>query len=231
MKNVKPAIVVYIVASISYLIAAAFHNEELAIISKPIVSSSMIFYFFQEKEEKTNYWYILILFLLFFGGVLNLFDDSQAFTYVLYLNILAYITLLGIIVKDLFEIKFKKIDHYNLGYILLMMLFLFSIFYGSVVLVFDEKNSLYNVLVSYGFILMLVGILMTVLFVNNNSLKNIYLMLSVFCFIICDSFYAIYYYYYSFLFLRFISILSNSFSYYFLVQSFVTESKKENNQD
>ncbi|MDI9309885.1 MAG: hypothetical protein QM535_06690 [Limnohabitans sp.] len=227
MKKVKAAIVVYIVVSISYLFAAMCHNDELAILSKPIVSSSMIFYFFQERKGKVNYWQLLILFLLFFSGVLNLFDDSQAFTFVLYLNILAYIVLLGTIAKALFEMNIKKIDHFNLGYILLMVLFLFSIFYGSVFLVFDKKYSLYYVFVCYGIVLTLVGILVSILFVYNNSLKNLYLMLAVFCFIICDSFYAIYYYYYGFLFLRFISILSNSFSYYFLVQSFVTESKKE----
>ena len=128
MKKVKAAIVVYIVVSISYLFAAMCHNDELAILSKPIVSSSMIFYFFQERKGKVNYWQLLILFLLFFSGVLNLFDDSQAFTFVLYLNISAYIVLLGTIAKALFEMNIKKIDHFNLGYILLMVLFLFSIF-------------------------------------------------------------------------------------------------------
>lgn len=224
--NKQPALILYFVAGFLFLLSAIINSENLSIIARPIVSSSMFFFYLQEKKGDINYWHLTVILALFVSGIFNLFDDSAALVYVLSFNMIAYLILLGLILKKLFEIKFKLLDKINLMYLILMSLFLLCILYVCIFLVFDSTFNLYQLIVAYGFLLFLVGVSNTALFVFNQDRENVCLMSAIFCFILCDSFYAIYYYYYDFIFFRFISILSNIFSFYFLVHYFIYSSNK-----
>lgn len=224
MKNSKPALLLYIVSGILFLLSAIINSENLALISKPIVSSSMIFYYIHESKWKVSFWYMTILILLFTGGIFNLFEDSLALTYVIVINFCAYCILLGFIIKRLFEINFKSLDNVNLSYIVLMTLFLGCLLYMCLFLVFDPNSELYAYIIFYGLMLLIMGILISILYTLNHNQESYFLMMTILSFIICDLFYAVYYYYYDFILFRYLSIVCNILSFYFLVHYFLSNS-------
>lgn len=221
MKTYPPALILYVVSGSLFFLSAVIGSEQLALISKPMVSTSMLFYYWSESKGMINFWFTTILILFFISGVFNLFDDQFALRYVILINLFSYAILLSFIVRSLLELKLKSIDNINLTYIILMFLFLCSLLYVCLFLIFDTSFQSYGLVIVYGFVLFVIGILNTILYAVNFNRSNVYLMITTFCYIICDLFYAMYYYYLDFIFFRYISILCNILSFYFLVNYFL----------
>jgi hypothetical protein len=221
MKTCPASLILYIVSGFLFLLSAVIESEQLALISKPVISTSMLFYYWYESKGKINFWFTTILILFFISGVFNLFDDKFALKYVILINLFSYSILLSFIVRSLLELKLKSIDNINLTYIILMFLFLCTLLYVCLFLVFDTSFQSYGLVIVYGFVLLVIGILNTILYTINFNKSNVYLMITTFCYIICDLFYAMYYYYLDFIFFRYVSILCNILSFYFLVNYFL----------
>ncbi len=213
----------YIISGLIYIISALLRWDYIVFVSKPIIASSIMFYYWQEAKN-INYWYFLFLFLYFWSGILNLFEDDQTLLYVLLLNMSAYTILLSLVVKKMFGINFKDIDNINLLYIILTIIFLATLVYVCLVLVFNKESGLYFYLVAYAIILTSLAIGGTILYTLKHSNAIVYLLLATFCYLICDLFYIVYYYYYNLFFFRLLSILSSVVSYYFVVTYFLKES-------
>jgi hypothetical protein len=221
MKDSKPALILYFASSLLYLLSILINNEQLTLIVKPMISSSMIFYYWQESRSRVNFWYVVILICFFISGILNLFEDEFALQYVIIVNLLSYTILIFITIQSIIKIKFKHMDSINFIYIIFIFLFLACFFYVTLFLVFDSTFRLYKSITIYAFTLLLLGVLNATLYSLSNSKSSSYLMITVFCYVICDLFYIIYYYYYDFIFLRYTSIICNVISFYFLVHYFI----------
>ena len=221
MKRIKPPLLLYMIAGFLFFLSVIIDNEYLTLLSKPVISTSIFFHYLQESRGKVNFWFSAVFLLLFVSGIFNLFEDEFALQYVILINLVVYSILLSFVIKSLFEINLKLLDNLNLTYIILMLLFLSSLLYVCLFLVFDSTSALYLYLIVYGIILLILGFLSTVLFVLKSRKEIIDLMMATFCFIICDLFYVIYYYYYDFIFFRYISVLCNILSFYFLVNYFL----------
>jgi hypothetical protein len=227
MKINSPAIILYLVSSLLYLLAIYFDSEEFILFFKPMIASSMLFYYWQHSYKNINIGFVVILVLLFASGIFNTFDDEFALTYVLILNILAYSILLSFTFKKMIKVDIMLVDKYNLTYIIISFFLMFILFYVAIVVVFDTSEELYYLITLYSFILLLLGAFTTVKVIVEYSKSNVYLMIATFCFILCDLFYILYYYYLDFLFFRYISIISNIVSFYFLVNYFLEYNKKK----
>ncbi len=231
MKTSTPALILYILSGLLFFISAITGNEYLTLISKPIIIPSIFFYYWQERHGKINFWFAMVLFLLFISGILNLFDDEKIFFYVIVFNLLAYCILLSFVLKNVFELKFHFPDKINLSYIVLMFLFLSSLLYTSLVLMFDLRFELYFVIIIYGISSVSLGSLSTILYTQQQSQANFFLMMTSFTFIMSDLFYVLYYYYFDFTIFRGISILSYIVSFYVLVNYFLlTKTDYEENE-
>lgn len=226
MKASAPALILYSISGFLYFFSVVFDYEFLTVIAKPIIAASIFFYYWQESHGKINFWFSLILLMLFANGLLNLFEEESLFLYLLLTNFLAYAILFAFIVRNLLEFNLKTLCKTNLIYIFLMFLFLSSLLYMDLFLVFDSSFELYFFLVLYGSLLLALGLLSTLLYTLNHNKSNVYLIMTIFSFIICDLFYAVHYYYYHFALFRYISILCNIISFYFLVNYFLL--RKEN---
>lgn len=226
MKNITPAFFLYITSGLIYLISALLGYDYLVFVSKPIIASSMMFHYWFETKGKINIWHLLFLFLYFWSGILNLFEDSQTLLYVLIVNIIAYSILLSLVVKRVLEVNFRNIDNVSFVYILLTIVFLATLVYVCLGLVFSKEDELYSYFTVYAIVLTSLAIGSTVLYTLKHSNAIVYLLLASFCYVICDLFYIIYYYYYDFYFFRLLSILSSVISYYFVVNYFIKS--KEN---
>ena len=227
MKASSPAMILYLSSSILYLLSIIFDYTDLILLFKPIIASSMLFYYLQECKGKVNFWYTLVLILLFISGILNTFEDELVLIYIIIVNFFVYGILLTNTILSLFKLKIKLLDKINVSYVIITSFFLMTLAYVSIFVVFNPTSDIYYFIVLYSLLLLLLGIFNTIKFIANYSKANVYLMISTFCFIICDLFYALYYYYYDFIFFRYISILCNVINFYFLVNYFLARRNKQ----
>lgn len=226
MKNSSPALYLYFISGILFFLSIILNLETAAMFIKPIIVPSILFYYLEKKKAKTNFWYVLVLLLFFASGVLNLFDDKLAFVYVMIINALAYSALSVFVMKHILEHKFKNVNRFNLFYILFTVLFLLCLIYVIFFIVFDNNNQLYYLIILYCIALFSLTLFNTLLSSLNFNQANSYLMIAIFCYLICDVFYVLYYYYYDFLFFRYMSIFCNVISFYFLVHYFLSDKKQ-----
>ena len=187
----------------------------------------MLFYYLQECKGKVSFWYTLILILLFISGILNTIEDELVLVYVIIVNFFVYGILLTNTILSIFKLKIKLLDGVNVSYVIITSFFLMTLAYVSMFVVFNPTSDIYYFIVLYSITLLFLGIFNTIKFIANYSKANVYLMISTFCFIICDLFYALYYYYYDFIFFRYISILCNVINFYFLVSYFLEKPNKQ----
>lgn len=221
MNQLTPAFILYIVSGLTFTISSLLGYDLVVFVSKPIMATSIIFHYFHEVKNKVNYWHLLFLFLFFLAGILNLFEDSQALLYVIIINMMCYTILLSLVVKKLFDINYRNIDSVNLIYIVLTIVFVVTLVYVCLGVVFTNENAMYPYLIIYAIIITSLTINSTVLYTLKHSNAIVYLLLAAFCYLICDLFYVIYYYYYDFFFFRLLSIMSYVVSYYFIVNYFL----------
>ena len=227
MKAICPALILYLSSSILYLLSVIFNYSDLILLFKPIIASSMLFYYLQECKGKVNFWYTLVLILLFISGILNTFEDEFVLIYIITVNFFIYGILLTNTILSLFKLKIKLINKINVSYVIITSFFLMTLAYVSIFVVFNPTSDIYYFIVLYSLVLLFLGIFNTIKYMANYSKANVYLMISTFCFIICDLFYALYYYYYDFIFFRYVSILCNVINFYFLVNYFLAKRNKQ----
>jgi hypothetical protein len=225
MRQISPAIVLYIIAGIVFFFSSVAGNEYLVFLSKPIIPSAMLFYYWNESKGKVNPWFVLVILGFFVSGILNLFEDNQVLVYILIVNCVGYVILLSHVIRNLIEIKIRFLDRINIAYIFLMVLFLSCLMYVLLFLVFDTSYELYFHMIIYGVILCSLVILNSVLYNIKHSQADFFLMLTGFCYLMSDLFYVIYYYYFDFSFFRYLTIGGNIISYYFLVKFFLAANK------
>lgn len=226
MKNSSPALYLYFISGILFFLTIILNLETITMFIKPIIVPSILFYYLEKKKEKTNFWYVFVLLLFFASGVLNLFEDKLAFVYVIIINALAYTTLAVFTIKHIIALKLKIFNRFNLFYILFTVLFLLCLVYLLFFIVFDKNYQLYGFVILYVITLFSLTFFNTLLSSLNYNQANSYLMIAIFCYLICDIFYVLYYYYLDFLFFRYVSVLCNVMSFYFLVHYFLSDKKQ-----
>jgi hypothetical protein len=219
MKGITPALFLYFISGFLFVSSIIFGAEYLTMIFKPIIIPSIFFYYLQKSDGKASFWFSIILIFLFISNIFNLFDDKLF--YVLVFNLFAYIILFFSILKIFIRLKLKKFDNVNLMFVFITFLFLCFLLYITLFMIFDSNFELYLIIILYAVALLFLAGLSTIMSMQNHNEGNDYLLIAVFCFITSDLFFALYYYYYDFLFFRYISIISNTISFYFLVNYFL----------
>ncbi len=226
MHNNQPALIVYGIAALAYFLSAMLGWESINYISKPLFIGAIIAHYLIESNGKVNMVYISIFLLMLTSAVINLFDYEDFFTYVLYANFITYVLLLLIVSKKIIRLKWQKIEKDILLSVLLMLIFLICLVYICVIIVFDETFALYNFLYLYNFVIIALAMCSIVLIQLDRSKENSYLFLTIITIIVCEFFYALFYFYQKLFFFRFVSILCYVLSFYFLVKFFLEDKKQ-----
>lgn len=229
MREIKPALLVYGIAAIAYFFAAILSWEIISFIAKPLFIGAIIAHYLIEVNGKWNIAYLLIFVLMLFSATLNLFEYENFFTYVLYLNFFTYLIFLFLLARKIIHLKWKNIEKDIFLSVILMLIFFICLVYICVIIVFDETFALYRFLYVYNFIIISVAICSIVLSQLERNKENTYLFFTILTIIICEFFYALYYFYQNIFFFRTASILCYVISFYFLVKFFL-EDKRYNDQ-
>lgn len=228
MGKITPAILLFIISGLVYIISSLMGYNNIVLISKPIFISSVIFHYWIEAKSRVNIFYLLVLLLYFLSGSLNLFEDKDTLKYVLLLNMSVYSILLALVLKKMIDLKNRKLQKFNIVIIILLALFIVNLGYFSLFFVFTKEFLLFNYLMVYVLLLSGLVVCSTILYLLSRTNSSSYLMLATYCYLICDLFYALHNYSFSLTIFRFLSILGSVMSYYFIINYFLRSTDDKN---
>lgn len=107
-KNIP--IYLYIVASILAVIAIIFNNEWLMLFTKPSIIPALFIHYITLNKSRVSKDLLAILLIYFISDVITLLEIEEATLYEMILDFLPYILLLKVVIEDVFELKFKKLN-------------------------------------------------------------------------------------------------------------------------
>ncbi|ESU27291.1 hypothetical protein FLJC2902T_19940 [Flavobacterium limnosediminis JC2902] len=225
MNPLKSHLSLYFIFGFLYFLSTVMDWLLLSYIAKPLFIGAIFFYYIEERKTPVNYYNCTVLFFLFLSGIINLLEGYDYFVYILFFNFLAYCILFFQLIKHLAERRHHKIEKEHSLQLILTLIFLSCLLYISSFIVFDRSFELYKAILVYGVVVASFALCATFLYLSESTQKNMFLLFYAIDIIICELFYIIYHYYYSFPLLRFSSVFCYILSFYFLANYFL----KENN--
>ncbi|MEW5675781.1 hypothetical protein ABGT15_05670 [Flavobacterium enshiense] len=217
MSKLYPALVLYSFASFLFIISVVFDLETLSMLFKPMIAPAIYFYYWQKSNGKVSVIFSLILFLFYCGDMMILIQYENLFVPLMLMNLVAYLLLFKFLVEDLMLLRENRIHSSNIFSIIIFTLFLLSLLYMGLKLIFDASSENYGLITFYGITLFLLGLQTTFLYIMNNSSSNVFLAITTLCFIMSDLFYVLYNYYLNLDIFIFINVSCQVISFYFLV--------------
>jgi len=225
MAKNNPSIILFSIAGILYFISVMLNNEYLALFTKPILIPSILVYYFIESRGKINNYFILSLAAFFIGDMLYLInlDDYYLLGLVIYLS--PYLIVLGFLIQDIYNfLKRKILNKSDLSFIIILFFLIYLMI--SILNVLDTKsNEEFIYFLLFGIELVLMGLFATLLYVNENSKVNFFLILAVSLFIISDIFFILNKNLFPLLIFKLANVSSQIISYYFYTRYFIEKQK------
>ena len=110
----NPAIYLYLISGLLFLLAILFQNEEFLLVTKPIIIPSILYYYYIETKVRINIFFILSLILFFIRDMLFLINFDDFYIIGLIIFLLPYLFVIHFLYQDIKEIiakrKNRKID-------------------------------------------------------------------------------------------------------------------------
>ncbi|MGX7666160.1 hypothetical protein [Flavobacterium pedocola] len=217
MSKLTPALVLYCVASFIFIFSIVFEMGTLSMLFKPMIVPAIYFYYWQQSNGKVSVIFSVILLMFYCGDMMILIQLDNLFVPLMIMNLIAYVLLFKFLIEDLIALRENRIHSSNLFSIIIFTLFLLSLLYVGLKLIFDTSSENYSLITIYGLTLFLLGLQTVFLYILNNSKSNIFLAITVLCFIMSDLFYVLYNYYYDLSIFTYINVVCQVASFYFLV--------------
>jgi len=128
--------------------------------------------------------------------------------------------------QDLLRLKNPKISSYAILIICLVIVFLLSLLYVGLSLVFNTTDANYGLLLVYGITLVVLGIETVTYYVLKNDQAGFFLLLAIFCLVVSDLFYVLYNHYARFNVFVDINVFCQVISFYFIIKYFIYRRKQ-----
>lgn len=216
----------YILFSVLFLASVMFKLEALAFYSKPFIIPTIVLYYALTNQVKTNYLFLISIMFFYVGDVLALLNIPSFYEIGLVSFSIPYLFVLYILVKRLKEINvYKRINFFNFSHVLMTIIL--------VVLMLMVLNNVelktkfeYYIYLVFGLQLVFMGILSSVLYLNESGQSGLFISLAVASFIISDMFFILNKNLLELSIFKFINALSQTVSYYFYCRYFLVDIKK-----
>ncbi|WP_313808278.1 hypothetical protein [Flavobacterium sp.] len=226
MGKVSPALALYLLSSLIYVLSVALHWDELiTFLFKPMMMPAILFYYFQENKGNVNFFAILVLVLFFAGDMLILIEVDSLLAPLMLINLSAYLIIGFFLVRDLLLVKNPQISAYMIAIICLVICFLLSLLYVALKLIFDKSDANYELLTVYGIVLFLLSLGTVFLHLIKGDTSAFYLAITMLCLVLCDLFYVLYNYYMKLPVFININVFLQSISFYFIVKYFLSRTE------
>jgi len=226
MKN-KPALVVYFVACLVFMLGVIMSNNELMLVSKPIIVPAILFYYLQEKRVRFNWSYALIIMLFFIGDMIVLIDLPDFFIIIVAVFQLAYLFFLKGIVDDLVAIRFRFINKTHLFTLLLCVLFLIYLLISIIDVLMEAKTEYMGLLVVYGITLVSIGTIASLYYIIRPSRYTTFMIFASLSFVFSDVFFILKKDFLEIEILNYLNNFTQIISYYFLTKYYLLKDLKK----
>lgn len=150
IKNIP--IYLYIIASILAVIAIIYDNEWLMLLAKPSIIPALFIYYITTNDFKTDKNLIAILAIYFVSDTITLLEIEEVTLYIMLLDFIPYILLLKVVIEDVFELKFNKL---NFSVVAITFLGLMVAMYYLVQSFIESNPDFVWPVIAYGIILAL----------------------------------------------------------------------------
>lgn len=229
MDKNKPALILYFAASLVYVLSVVFSwDSVITFLVKPMITPAIYFYYWQESKGKVGILPSLVIWLFYIGDMMILIEYEEILVPLMTLNLAAYLMLGFCLTKDILRIKNPDIGTSTILIISIVVLFLLSLLYAALTLVFTSIDTNYGLLVVYGFTLVLLSVETVAFYILKNNTASFYLLIGILCLVICDLFYVLYNYYAPLAVFININIFCQAVSFYFIVKFFIYKNQDNN---
>ena len=189
MGNKLTLVQIYFLIAFVYTIAALWHIENLKLITKPALLPILYFYYLEEISVKPSRFVLVSVCLFFIGDMLSLVSEKEYYVESLFFLLIPYLMLLNKLVKDFMKlVKQYKWSLLNISVLVIVLLLFYLLFSIINLIAIQDIVELYVVCV-FGFTLVILAIISTILFMFNDSKSNVYMMLAVITFVVSNLFF------------------------------------------
>lgn len=225
MDKSTPALILYFAASLVYVLSIVLEwDSVVTFLFKPMIAPAVYFYYWQESKGKVRLIPSLVLLLFYIGDMMILIEYENLLVSLMILNLAAYIFLGYYLTKDLLKINSPKMSSYSILIICLIIVFLLSLLYLGLSIVFRSSDSNYGLLIVYGVTLVLLGIEAVTYYILKNDEASFFILLTIFSLVISDLFYVLYNHYAQFNVFVNINVFCQVLSLYFVIKYFLYRS-------
>lgn len=227
MGKSTPALVLYFTASLVYMLSIVLKWDAIiTFIFKPMIAPAIYFYYWQESKGKVALLPSLVMLFFYIGDMMILIEYEDLLVPLMILNLIAYLFIGFYLTQDLLRLKNPKISSYAILIICLVIVFLLSLLYVGLSLVFNATDANYGLLLVYGITLVVLGIETVTFYVLKNDQASFFLLLAIFCLVVSDLFYVLYNHYARFNVFVDINVFCQVISFYFIIKYFIYRRKQ-----
>lgn len=226
MSNKLTLVQIYFLIAIVYVIASLWHIENLKLLSEPALLPVIYFYYMEEIKVKPSQFVLFSVCLFFIGDMLSLVSEEDYYIQSLFFLLIPYMLLLNKLVKDFIKlVKQYKWSILNFS-VLVTIVLLFYLFFSVVNLLTIRDVLEQYITYLFGFTLVVLAIISTLIFMYNDSKSNVYLMLAVITFVVSDLFFIFNIKIDANIIFLLLYTIAQVLSYFFYMKYFILKSEK-----
>ena len=229
MYKLGAALILFIIASLIYLLDVFFPTIHLELYSSPILIPTITFYYFKEtKAERIDFLFFLTILLIFIGEIAYLaqgssFLDVRYFFYTLVYCLIFYLLFNGF--KNL--VREKALKTIEVSFLIIFVLIFYLLY--SFINLSDIKNDLhYYFFITFGILLSLIASLASILFLYKGSNINFFALFTSASFILSEIFFTLKLTTDKLVVFELFARLFQVLSYYFFVRYFLEQQQAIN---
>lgn len=226
MSNKLTLVQIYFLIAIVYVIASLWHIENLKLLSEPALLPVIYFYYMDAIKVKPSQFVLFSVCLFFIGDMLSLVSEEDYYIQSLFFLLIPYMLLLNKLVKDFMKlVKQYKWSILNFS-VLVTIVLLFYLFFSVVNLLTIRDVLEQYITYLFGFTLVVLAIISTLIFMYNDSKSNVYLMLAVITFVVSDLFFIFNKKIDTNIIFLLLYTIAQVLSYFFYMKYFILKSEK-----
>ena len=220
MKASTPSLILFFATSFFAILFKVLAYDFLVLCTKSIIVPSLFIYYLVSNNYRVTLTKALIFLLCFMRDVFILLNSKESAIGSFFCILFVYLILLGFSIKDFRDLKFTYKDSTS---ILILVLVLGTICYSVLNLKFERLALSFSLYVIFGIVLSLLSVVVLSNYVKNESYVFVNSMMMCVCFMITDIFFVIYNFYFNLYVFSLISVITQAFSYLFMVRYFIAK--------
>lgn len=213
----KTILYTFIVICVLYFFSSLLQLDSLEVLTKPLFLPVLFLYYLKKAKSKFQYRVIVSFIFYYIAEMLVLNDSKEFYLISIAFFLVPYLILLFFLLKDLLiHLKVNSLNKIN--FLVIFVLAFLVYLYVSIILIIDTSSTFEKMLLyTYGFVLLLLGVLAITIYILKHSVSNLFLVMTVIAFIVSDMFYIfIVKIEYNWVF-KSVNLISQLLSYYFFV--------------